>query len=116
VPLGATVIVTATTDDPNVNSVLFIWRNGAGMQQWNETVTINSGLAQSSGQPDSIGDWGVQTLFIGPGGTTKEEVDFVIAIRATSFNVVPEVPILGTAGIVGAMALGLTIRAKRKNN
>jgi hypothetical protein len=119
-PLGATVVVTATTDDPGVTAVLFIWRNAAGIQQWTQNVTdiktVNGHFeAQSSGQPNSIGDWGVQTLFLGPDGKTREQVDYVIAIRGTSFNVIPEVPILGTAGIAGAMAIGWIVKAKRKN-
>ncbi len=114
VPLGATVVVTATTDDPGVIEVLFIWRNAAKVQQWNETIPIVNGQAQSSGQPNSLGDWGVQTLFLGPDGKTREQVDFVVQIKATSFNVVPEVPILGTAGIAGAMALGWIVKTKRK--
>ncbi len=120
VPLGATVVVTATTDDPGVTAVLFIWRNAAEVQQWTENVTDIKTVdgyyqAQSSGQPNSLGDWGVQTLFLGPDGKTKEQVDFVIQIKATSFNVVPEVPILGTAGIAGAMALGWVVKTKRKS-
>ena len=62
-----------------------------------------------------IGDWGVQALFIGTGGTVKEQVDDVIAIRATSFNVIPEIPLLGTVGASIAMIGALGFKLKRKS-
>jgi len=99
VPLGATVIVTATTTDTTITDVVFIWRNAEGIEQWRETVQVIGGQAQSSGQPDSLGDWGVQALFIGPDGTTKENVEEVVSIKATSFFVVPEYALGGLLAI-----------------
>ena len=119
-PLGATVVVTATTDDPDVVNVVFLWKDATATEQWRETVAVvfdgTNYVAQSTGSPDSLGDWGVQALFVGSDGQTIQEVENVVAIKATSFNVVPEVPILGTAGIAGAMALGWVVKAKRKND
>jgi hypothetical protein len=116
VPLGQTVVVTATTDDPTVTSVVFIWKNAAKIEQWRVEVTVVSGEAQSSGEPNSIGDWGVQALFRDGTGQTIQYVTNVVAIRATSFNVVPEVPILGTAGITFALVAALGVHVKRKNS
>ena len=113
-PVGANVIVTATTDDPTITQVTFIWRNGNGDLKFTDVVAISGGTAQSTHQPDSIGDWGVQALFQGPGGKTKEGISLVVAIRATSFNVIPEIPLLGTAGASIAMVTGLAYKMKRK--
>jgi hypothetical protein len=121
---GANVIVTATTTDPDVVSVVFIWHDATGTEQWRETVPVNSGQAQCSskpGEPSSLGDWGVQAYFVATsGGHSDHDIDHIVSQKATSFmvvtqNVVPEVPILGTAGIAGAMAIGLAAKLKRKN-
>ena len=37
-----------------------------------------------------------------------------VARRATSFNVIPEIPIIGTAGASIAMIAGFTYKMKRK--
>jgi len=113
-PLGANVVVTATTTDPTITQVTFLWKNAASQIKFTDVVPISGGSAQSTHQPDSTGDWGVQTFFQGPGGTTKEGVELTVAIRATSFNVVPEIPILGTAGASVGMLFGLTYVLKRK--
>jgi hypothetical protein len=116
VAIGQTIVVTATTDNPGSASVVFIWKNAASIEQWRETITVVSGQAQSSGVPNSIGDWGVQALFVDSSGRTIQSVADVVAIRATSFNVVPEVPLLGTAGIALALVGALGVHVKRKNN
>ena len=113
-PVGANVIVTATTDDPTITQVTFIWRNGNGDLKFTDIVPVSGGTAQSSHQPDSIGDWGVQALSQGPGGKTKEGISLVVEIRATSFNVIPEIPLLGTAGASIAMVTGLAYKMTRK--
>ncbi len=114
VPYGATVVVTATTDDPGITQVTFLWKDAAKNVRFTDVVSVSGESAQSSHQPDSLGDWGVQTFFQGPDGTTKEGIDLTVKIRATSFNVVPEIPILGTAGASTAMILGLAYKLKRK--
>jgi hypothetical protein len=113
-PVGANVIVTATTSDSSITQVTFIWRNGNGAVKFTDIVPISGGTAQSTHQPDSIGDWGVQALFQGPDGKTREGVSLVVAIRATSFNVIPEIPLLGTAGASIAMVTGLAYKMTRK--
>jgi hypothetical protein len=113
-PLGANVVVTATTDDPTITQVTFLWKNGAKEIKFTDVVPISGGSAQSSNQPDSIGDWGVQAFFQGPDGTTKEGIELTVQIRATSFNVIPEIPIVGTAGASIAMLFGFACKIKRK--
>lgn len=127
-PIGATVVVTATTTDTNVDSVVFVFYDPSGLLEntrvsapiavvWNEGV----GVAQAEVIPDSLGGWIVLAMWAGPSGTLSFfDVNNVISYSVTTFlvvagNVVPEVPILGTAGIAGAMAIGLAVKAKRKN-
>jgi hypothetical protein len=113
-PLDANVVVTATTTDTSVYQVTFIWRDASQITRYTDVVPVSSGTAVSTHQPDSLGDWGVQALFQSPDGTTKEGITEVIVIRATSFNTIPEIPLLGTAGIAVAMILGLTYKTKKK--
>jgi hypothetical protein len=113
-PLYANVIVTASTTDPSIFQVTFLWKDAAENLKFTDVVPISGGSAQSTHQPDSMGDWGVQTLFQGPDGKTKEGVELVVKTRAKSFNVIPEVPIIGTAGASMAMVLGLVYRMKKK--
>jgi hypothetical protein len=113
-PLGADVTVTATTNDPTITQVTFLWKDAAKNLRFTDVVPVVDGTAQSTHQPDSVGDWGVQALFQGPDGTTKEGVDLVMGIRATSFFVIPEIPLLGTAGASVAMILGLAYMMKRR--
>jgi hypothetical protein len=113
-PLGADVTVTATTNDATVYQVTFLWKDASKTVRFTDVVAVSGGIATSTHQPNSLGDWGVQALFQGPDGTTKEGIEEVVAIRATSFNVIPEIPLLGTAGISLAMVLGLAYKTKKK--
>lgn len=125
VPSGSDVIVTAMTTDADVYQVTFLWKNPADHTVWNEID--NSGTVDgtydgktvytfsSTHSPDEIGDWGVQALFQAPDGTTKQGIEEVIAIRATSFFVIPEAAVIGTLGTLAAMLLSFgTFAAKRK--
>jgi hypothetical protein len=124
-PLGSDVTANATTTDGSVVAVMFLWKDPEGGIQQNHTDNTPTVCGTYDGKTvycfedtfngvDIMGDWGVQALFIGPGGTVKEQVSDVIAIRATSFNVIPEVPILGTIGASAAMLAGFTYKMKRK--
>jgi hypothetical protein len=125
-PIGANVIVTAKTTDSKAAYVQFIWKDPAGHIIWQENVTLSRNgetykgkavySAQSTHQPTIIGDWGVQAKFF----TSNHNqcgyiVDTRLATRATSFNVVPELPIIGTAGAAVAMVFGLML-FKRKQS
>jgi hypothetical protein len=125
VPLGSSVVVTAMTTDQSVYQVTFLWKDPTGQTADKEEVTplFTNGTmcngkeihyAISENTVNTIGDWGVQALFQGPDGTTKEGITEVVKIRATSFNVIPEVPVIGTVGASIAMLLGLTYKMKRK--
>jgi len=118
VPPGTLVTATAGTTDANVQNVTFLWKypnetiayTKADVQVWSNGSTYDGKLiyyAKSSYTPDVLGDWGVQAFFIGNDGKTKAGIDDVIQIRATSFNVIPDLPVVGTAGAITAMILGL---------
>lgn len=125
VPPGSNVVVTAMTTDPTVYQVTFLWKDPTGRTADFEEITplfhngtmYNGKLiyyAISENIVNTIGDWGVQALFQAPGGKTKQGITEVVKIRATSFNVIPEVPLIGTAGASIAMIAGFTYRMKRK--
>jgi len=126
VPPGANVIVTAYTTDSSVYQVTFLWKYPNGTVAFgpevDNTKTTEAQLYNgktvytfsSEHAPDEIGDWGVQALFQSPSGRTKEDIEYVVAIRATSFNVAPEVPIIGTIGASAMMLLGLGFYVKRR--
>lgn len=125
VPSGTLVTVTAMSTDRDVDYVIFTWKNAAGDVVYEDTVNVftngtkfngkNIRYAISMHAPNSLGDWGVQARFYDKYHGYKCGHDTRLATRATSFNVVPEVPLLGTAGIAVAMVLGLTVfKAKKK--
>lgn len=128
--IGDPVNVTAGTLDANVYQVTFKWNAPNGTEgvwidvftplvtnsstgTWNNGTTATIRYAWSVHRPDSLGDWGVKVLFQGPDGRTKENADEVVKIKATSFNVVPEVP-FGTVAILTAMLGAITLFAVKK--
>jgi len=128
---GNPVIITAGTLDPSVVQVTFRWHeppDGNGPVKWEVTKPIytngtqgqwNNGTwaeiryANDTQIPDVLGDWGVQAFFQGVTGTDKAGLDDVVRIRATSFNVVPEIA-LGTLGAVAAMLIAFGVFAIKK--
>ena len=128
VPMGANVIVTAMTTDNRVDTVNFTWVNPAGQTVFRETVTVSSNgstypetggvpiyYAGSDYNPSAQGEWTVIVAFYDGPGICYYTFCPTLDMRATSFNVVPEVPLLGTAGVSVAMLLGLGIfKVKRK--
>jgi hypothetical protein len=127
VPSGAQVIVTAMSTDSDVDYVIFTWKNAAGDVVYEDTVNVFTNGTKFNGKtiryaisihaPNSLGDWGVQARFYDKYHGYKCGHDTKLATRSTSFNVVPEVPLLGTAGVAVAMVLGLTVfKAKRSNH
>lgn len=119
---GTPVTVTAGTLDSYVTHITFRWHMPNDTARWEITVPVapngttgqwNNGstalirYAQSTQTPDVIGDWGVQAFFQDSTGRDRADLTNVIKIKATSFNVVPEIPIVGTAGAAVAMLLGL---------
>jgi hypothetical protein len=125
VPLGTLVTAIAGTTDPNVASITFLWKHPSSetvayeinVPVWSNGSEYNGKTiyyANSSYTPNVIGDWGVQALFIGEGGKVKANHADVIKIRATSFNVVPDLPVIGTAGAAATMILGFGVFLYRK--
>jgi hypothetical protein len=127
VPPGTLVTATAGTTDPDVQNVTFLWKypnETVVYTEVNVPVQSNGSMwdgkliyyANSSYIPDVLGDWGVQALFIGKEGKTKANHNDVIMIRATSFNVVPDFPLIGTAGALTSMLLsfGLFLHKKKR--
>ncbi|MBN1244245.1 hypothetical protein JXA31_01465 [Candidatus Bathyarchaeota archaeon] len=125
VPSGAKVVVTAMTTDWSVDKVTFIWKNPAGQVVFSETKQVYTNgtkyagklirYANSTFEPNAFGDWGVQAKFLDVHRICRCIWTEKVAKRATSFNVIPEVPIIGTAGASIAMLLGLTYKLKRKS-
>lgn len=120
---GTLVTATAGTTDTNVQNVTFVWKYPDGTEAHTdpevEVEFIGNYWTNSSGtfpiyEADSsytvglpFGDWGVQAFFNGPGGHLRGQESDIIRIRATSINVVPEIPVVGTAGAAAVMLLGL---------
>ncbi|MEM2280695.1 MAG: hypothetical protein QXZ68_01730 [Candidatus Bathyarchaeia archaeon] len=134
VPLGESVTAWAGTIDSNVQEVLFRWKRPdnttfvevsvpvigpfttpnvpPGVPQeisnWAQAhPNINVYYANNTQIPNTLGDWGVQAFFRGSDGNKRADVTDTIAIRATSFNVIPDLPVVGTAGAAATMLLGL---------
>jgi hypothetical protein len=124
VPSGTPVTVTAMTTDPSVDAVQFIWKNPAGQIAQTETKKVYSNgttfegkpvyYANSTFTPNAMGDWGVQAKFLDIHHFCRFTWVEKVARRATSFNVIPEIPLIGTAGASIAMLLGFTYKQKRK--
>ncbi len=139
------VTITAGTTRASIHVVIFRWNDPAGNTVWEDTVPVSGPLttpqtppepipdeleqwattnpdvtyfyAQAKRTPNIPGDWGVQAFFIGADGRSKAGLEDVVTVRATSFNLIPEVPILGTAGagVMMALGLGLFVRRQKKN-
>lgn len=125
VPANTEVTATALTLNASITTVLFRWHrpddsvarevtvspltNTGTTAEWkkfHQSFTIFS--AQDTFTPDVVGDWGVQAFFLDPHGNTRADVEDVVAIRATSFFAVPEIP-LGTIGVVAAVLLAFGV-------
>ncbi len=125
VPPGTTVTVTAMTTDDTITQVTFLWKDPDGNVMFE--VVDNTATADGEFEGKTIftfssaevvndqGDWGVQALFQDGEGKTKEGIEEVVSIKATSFFVVPDLPFIGTLGATMAGLLGLGLLAvKRK--
>ncbi len=139
---GTLVTVTAGTTDVRVFEVIFVWHYPDGSVAFTETVPVTwttcptpppspipkeitdwvatqptgfvYGYAQSSHVADVLGDWGVQALFHDHAGHQVGEYTEIVAVRSTSFNVVPLIPVLGTAGMALSLLAGLGLFIKRR--
>ena len=125
IPPGTEVVATAMTTNASVTRVTFLWKNPVGTPVFTDPdvpVFQNGTMwdgkliyyAISSYTPLAIGDWGIQALFQDSTDRTIQGAQNVVAIRARSFNVILEIPIIGTIGASIAMLGGLTYRMTRK--
>lgn len=127
VPAGSPINATAYTTDLSVTQVEFIWKDPDKNPVWDVNVTVQpdgtyqslqvlwANNTQTIYQP--LGDWGIQALFYDEYGDIRGQDSGIVAIRATSFEAVPEVPFGTIATILaffGALALYVT-RWKRKD-
>jgi len=81
------------------------------ISEWGEKYPgVEYWYAQSTRIPTVLGDWGVQAIFHNTVRICGKNSD-TIRVRATSFNVVPEVPfgtaviLLGWIGLLGVFAI-----------
>jgi hypothetical protein len=130
VPPGTLVTVTAMTTDDTITQVTFLWKSPSGntvftdVDNTRETdgqiegkdifIFSSAQTPKTAGYSFETGDWGVQAMFQGPDGKTKEGVEEVVSIKATSFFVVPDIPVIGTLGATGAALLALVVFKARK--
>jgi hypothetical protein len=141
VPIGMSVLAIAGTTDIQVEYVNITWLDPDGNPIWEDKVAVfgpyetpdypagvpeeiidwasdNPGInvwyANATRIPYALGDWGVQARFIdytNPVRSLRGRNTDIIKMRATSFNVVPEVPfgtiaiLLGWFGVLGIFAL-----------
>lgn len=124
VPSGTTVTAWAGTTDPSVVAVTFHWKYPNGTVLTTDVVgTFTTEMYdgktvyvfESTFTPAYVGDGSVQAHFQGEDGRTIHDVADVVAMRAVSFNTIPEIQ-LGTIGAAAAMiaALGLFVIKKRR--
>lgn len=141
VPIGQSVTAWAGTTNQKVYQVEFLWKNQTGHivfavnvtnivsyttpeypagapEEISEWATNKTGITvyyvNNTQIPNSIGEWGVQARFYASGGHICGQGSDIIKIRSTSFNVIPDAPVVGTAGIIVAMFLGFYL-FKRKS-
>ncbi|MGD6808975.1 MAG: hypothetical protein ACQCN3_04680 [Candidatus Bathyarchaeia archaeon] len=115
VQLDDPVTVTATTNNGQIDKVRFTWFDPTGTPVFTETKSVSGSnhVATSTFTPNALGDWIVKADFLDKQGCCCCCSYKTLETRTTSFNVVPEVPLIGTAGIAVAMVLGLAFYKKR---
>lgn len=134
VPFGERVTAWAGTTNSSVYKVEFEWLNETDHVIFEENITnlvsyttpsVPLGVPQeiidwadkypnytilyanSSQIPNSIGNWTVKAYFYALGGHVRGPETNIVKMRATSLHTVPDIPVVGTAGAVAAMLLGL---------
>jgi hypothetical protein len=123
VNLGNTVVMTAQTNNTSVNTVVFLWyapgNYPSGPVALNYTDNTPSNGYTSSLTVNQLGEWTVVATFEKTevsGGVLKPIWTNPIIRHVNvngSFFVLPEYPLIGSAGIFAAMLLSLLV-IKRK--
>jgi len=123
------VTIIAETTNSKVCFILFKWfapdgrlvhfriffakPNGATWTNSSGTYTIYS--AEDTYTPNIPGHWRVKVVFLGIGGYSIFYWYLCrFAIRTSSFNVIPEIPVLGSIGVASAMFSGFFVYKKKK--
>lgn len=122
VALGTTAAVTANTSNPDIEYVNFTWIDPSQhVVETKVAVTkVYAGsiykysYAVSTNTLNVLGDWCVEAEFIDNTGHGCYSTQTVLACRHCYFNVVPEIPLLGTIGASAAMLSGFAFKVKRK--
>lgn len=121
--IGQAITAVAETDNPRVTHVTFVWVKPFGGVEKVETVQVHSenGLkkASSTYNPDKVGSWWVFALFENK-GTVSSRHGWLYAMRWTHFRItritqqIPDYPVLGTAGAMATMFMGLGLFLSKK--
>lgn len=125
VPLGSTVVMTAETSNTAVNTVVFNWYAPGnypnGPVAFTSTDSDGSDGFTSTYVVNSPGQWTVNCTFerwytVGGGQVQKYIYDESVLTVTTLTNifVLPEYPLIGTAGIGVAMLLALLVFRKKQ--
>jgi len=125
------ITATAGTTDVSIKNVTFVWKypndtvafEDANVPVWSNGTKYPDGdgnlifYAQSSFTPAVEGKWGIQAYFKDSGGHLRSNGTDIIAIRATSNEIIPETSALGAAGALGIISIILIwLSYKRKKN
>ena len=126
VMIGNSVTATAETNNRRATNVTFVWVKMFKIKKI-ETVPVYSNdswkIANSTYFPDELGQWFVFALFkcVTSGGCScKCSCGWLFAMRWACFKVreipqqIPDFPVVGTAGAMTTMLLGLGLFLNRK--
>jgi len=127
--MAAFIVESESPLTPDVEWIQFKWRSENGLERDEHVIPpFNEGTwTDKQGVTHMIyylndtytvlteGEWGIQAIFRGEDGTImgQDEADPAFSIKATSLEVIPEVPI-GTIAIVLTMFATLLL-VKKKN-
>jgi hypothetical protein len=101
------VAVTFTTDDPTVTQVTFTWYTPDNTIAFTDgPKTVSGGSATSQYSPNIGGVWSVYVV-----GANVNKMTRVTIVQ--DINIVPEIPIIGTAGAVVAMVGGFVYKNRK---
>lgn len=123
------ITATAGTVDSSITNVTFVWKYpndtvafvDADVQVWSNGTRFpdeNGSLvyyAQSSFAPMVEGEWGVQAYFKGFGGHLRGNGTDIVAIKATSNEIViPEISAISAFGTLGVFAVAFALLRYKK--
>lgn len=122
VALGTTVTVTANTSNAGIDYINFTWINPSHHLVETQVkvtkvyvgCTYKYSYAVSTETLNVLGEWCVEAEFIDNTGHRCYSTQTILACRHCYFNVIPEIPLLGTVGASAAMLSGFAYKIKRK--